>query len=249
MEQRPNYYSVMPANVRYDRSLTPSEKLMFSEITALANKQGYCHAKNGYFSELYSVAIQTVSRWISHLEQHGYIEVKIIYKGKQIVERRIFPIVDPINKNVKTPKQKYEEGINKNVKTPINKNVKDNNTSINTTSKNNTSKNIYSPAEPDKFSEQRKTIIGYLNERLGTNYKPSSAKTKRHIDARLNEGYELDDFKRVINNKISDWANDSNMVKYLRPETLFGTKFESYLNQKKPRNALLTGAERNGHYG
>lgn len=248
MEQQPNYYSIIPANVRYDKRLKANEKLLFSEITALANKQGYCHAKNSYFADLYQVTKVTISTWINHLKECGYLKIKNTYKGKQIVGRTIIPMTDPIKENLNTPIKENFNTYSKKLNGGIKENFKDNITSINNTRMNNTS-NIYSPAEPDKFSEQRKTIIGYLNERLGTNYKPSSAKTKRHIDARLNEGYELDDFKRVINNKISDWANDSNMVKYLRPETLFGTKFESYLNQKKPRNALLTGAERNGHYG
>lgn len=248
MEQKPNYYSIIPANVRYDKRLKANEKLLFSEITALANKQGYCHAKNSYFADLYQVTKVTISTWINHLKECGYLKIKNTYKGKQIVGRTIIPMTDPIKENLNTPIKENFNTYSKKLNGGIKENFKDNITSINNTRMNNTS-NIYSPAEPDKKAESRKKIIGYLNDRLGTSYKPSSAKAIRHIDARLNEGYKLDDFKRVIDTKISDWANDSNMVKYLRPETLFGTKFESYLNQKKPRNALLTGAERNGHYG
>lgn len=248
MEQQPNYYSIIPANVRYDKRLKANEKLLFSEITALANKQGYCHAKNSYFADLYQVTKVTISTWINHLKECGYLKIKNSYKGKQIIGRTIIPMADPIKENLNTPIKENFNTYSKKLNGGIKENFKDNITSINNTRMNNTS-NIYSPAQPDKKAESRKKIIGYLNEQLGTNYKPSSAKAIRHIDARLNEGYKLDDFKRVIDTKISDWANDSNMVKYLRPETLFGTKFESYLNQKKPRNALLTGAERNGHYG
>lgn len=80
-----------------------------------------------------------------------------------------------------------------------------------------------------------KEIVDYLNQKAGTNYRPSSAKTKTLIKARLNENYSFDDFKKVIDNKVID-ANDTKDLfqsKYLRPETLFGTKFESYLNQKQ----------------
>lgn len=79
-----------------------------------------------------------------------------------------------------------------------------------------------------------KEVISYLNEKLGTKYKPSSAINKRLIDARAKEGYSLDDFKQVIDNKCATWAHDPKMSKYLRPQTLFGTKFESYLNEKVP---------------
>lgn len=76
-----------------------------------------------------------------------------------------------------------------------------------------------------------KNIIDYLNLRLGTNYKSSSAKTRSLIDARLNEGFTEDDFKVVIDKKYDEWR-DNEMSQYLRPETLFSNKFESYLNQK-----------------
>ena len=76
-----------------------------------------------------------------------------------------------------------------------------------------------------------KEIIDYLNLTVGTNYKASSKKTKDLIKARFNEGFTIDDFKVVIDKKTMEWINDNKMKGYLRPETLFGTKFESYLNQ------------------
>lgn len=79
-------------------------------------------------------------------------------------------------------------------------------------------------------------VVDYLNEKAKTNYKSSSKQTQRLIRARVNEGYTLDDFKTVIDNKCADWLNDSEHSKYLRPETLFGSKFEGYLNQKVRKN-------------
>lgn len=77
-----------------------------------------------------------------------------------------------------------------------------------------------------------KEIIEYLNNKTNSNFKYTSKATQNKIIARLNEGYSLDDFIAVIDKKCLDWLNDSKMSVYLRPETLFGTKFESYLNQK-----------------
>ena len=81
-----------------------------------------------------------------------------------------------------------------------------------------------------------KEIIDYLNEKAGTRYKPSSKKTKDLISARLNEGFTIDDFKQVIDNKVNDWTG-TEWEKFLRPETLFSNKFEGYLNQNivKPK--------------
>lgn len=76
-----------------------------------------------------------------------------------------------------------------------------------------------------------KTIVDYLNQKTGQKYKPSTKKTQTCIHARLAEGFTEDDFKKVIDNKCAEWIG-TEWEKYLRPETLFGTKFESYLNAK-----------------
>lgn len=74
-------------------------------------------------------------------------------------------------------------------------------------------------------------VIDYLNQQTGKNYKSTTKKNQTVIRARTDEGFSLDDFKRVIDNKVAEWKG-TNMEKYLRPETLFGTKFEGYLNQE-----------------
>ncbi len=76
-----------------------------------------------------------------------------------------------------------------------------------------------------------KDVIAYLNSKLGTNYRPSTKKTIQAINARHREGYTYDDFVKVIDKKYNDWHDDEKMKQYLTPDTLFGTKFEKYLNQ------------------
>lgn len=85
-----------------------------------------------------------------------------------------------------------------------------------------------------------KHIVDYLNEKAVCSYKPTTPKTQQLIRARANEGFTEDDFKRVIDNKVAEWKG-TDMEKYLRPETLFGTQFEGYLNTKQQ-----THRERNG---
>ena len=75
-------------------------------------------------------------------------------------------------------------------------------------------------------------ILDYLNQKIGSKYKSTTPKTIACIKARLKEKFTIDDFKQVIDKKVKEWK-DTEMEKYLRPETLFGTKFESYLNQKE----------------
>ena len=81
-------------------------------------------------------------------------------------------------------------------------------------------------------------IIGHLNKSTGKNFKASSSKTRSLIDARLKEGYTVEDFYKVIDTKTLEWKG-TNFEKYLRPETLFGPKFEGYLNESMPKLAPI----------
>lgn len=103
-KEQPNYYAIIPATVRYDTNLKYAEKLLYGEITALANKNGYCYAQNKYFADLYNVTAVSVSRWISHLQELGYIETEIIRnENKEIVSRNIYIADIPYYQKINTP--------------------------------------------------------------------------------------------------------------------------------------------------
>lgn len=123
MENKPNFWSVMPASVRYDSRLRPNAKILYSEITALSNKSGFCTATNEYFSELYKLSKKRISELISELAKYGYIHVDVIRDDKKIVTGRKIYISEsipflfqPIPKNKDTSPEKKGEGIPKNVK-------------------------------------------------------------------------------------------------------------------------------------
>lgn len=92
-------------------------------------------------------------------------------------------------------------------------------------------KDIEKEEEKNSLSDEIKEIMSYFNEICGTAYKDTSQKTKSLIQARMNEGFTIDDFKIVIRKKYEGWNDDPKMREYLRPITLFSNKFESYLNQ------------------
>lgn len=133
MEEKPSYYSILTANVRYDKRLKANEKLLFSEITALSNKYGYCTATNSYFSKLYEVSKTSISTWINNLKRCGYLEIETIYKenSKEIIQRKMYPLTNPIKENLNRYSRKVTGGIKENLKTPIKENFKDNTTSLN----------------------------------------------------------------------------------------------------------------------
>ena len=125
MNETPNYYAIIPANVRYNNSIQQGAKLLYGEITALSNKTGCCWAGDQYFMGLYKVSQATIQRWLTSLEKNGYIDRTVKYKdGSKEIEKRYIRInAYPILKNENTYTQKCEY--------PILKNEQENNTSIN----------------------------------------------------------------------------------------------------------------------
>ncbi|MCG7817984.1 helix-turn-helix domain-containing protein [Staphylococcus epidermidis] len=126
MKEQPNYYSIIPSHVRYDKELKPMEVIMYGELTALSNKYGYSYASNNYFAELYNVHKKTVSTWISHLKEKGYIDTVVIRdENMTVTERRIY-ITAPYPSN-------HGEGYPQKSGEPIHKKTEENNTRINNT--------------------------------------------------------------------------------------------------------------------
>ena len=131
-----SYYAIIPSNVRYDSTLTPNAKLLYGELTALANQEGYCWASNGYFSELYSATTRSISKWISQLAAQGYINIELIYEGKQVKQRRIW-IAEPHEVKDTTPRSNLPTPIEDNFHTlgkECSKRILQVNNTINTTS-------------------------------------------------------------------------------------------------------------------
>lgn len=226
-DERPSYYANIPAEVRYDKDLSPNAKLLYGEITALCNAKGYCWAGNKYFADLYDVSIKSISRWISQLVEKGYLTTELKYKAnsKEVDSRRL-----SLNTIYNGYGQKGHD-LRTKLSIPTDKKVKDNTTS------NITSNKRYIVGKPDKAAEQKEKIpydeiIDYLNIKAGKAFRTVEG-NKKWIKARWNEGYRLDDFKKVIDGKTSEWKNDTKMSTYLRPSTLFGNKFDVYLNEQK----------------
>ena len=88
--ETPTFYAVLPASVRYDSRLKAQEKILYCEITALSNVNKFCHAGNGYFSDLYAVDERTIRRWLNNLAKHGYITIEYEKQGEG-QKRRIIP--------------------------------------------------------------------------------------------------------------------------------------------------------------
>ena len=140
MEEKPNYYAIIPANVRYDKDLRANAKLMYGEITALSSKYGECTASNNYFARLYEVDSSAISKWITQLKDKKYIDVEYETKGKEI-KKRIIKIIGI---------DKYQYVLPKDNEGYCQKN-KENNTSKNITSIITTTNTIFDLLEQNGF--------------------------------------------------------------------------------------------------
>ncbi|WP_428817331.1 helix-turn-helix domain-containing protein [Clostridium butyricum] len=218
MEEKRAYYAVIPADVRYNKNLKDKAKLLYGELTALANEKGYCWASNSYFAELYEVSKSTISRLIKNLNEEGYINVELVYEGKEIVGRKIYinsatPISKndntPIRKNEHTYEQECEEGLSKIEHTPIRKNVKDNNTvlnnTINNTLDNTISKDIVSSTDVQQIIRS----WNMLNLQKLISINPGTTRYKS-LKARIKE-YGLENMLKAIDSvKTSDFLKGQN---------------------------------------
>lgn len=166
------------------------------------------------------------------------VNYKLIYEVRQGLSKpnRLY-----INRSSKLELQKYENRTSRSTKNSTLEVGKSNgsNTEYSNTEYSNTDIDIYSPVSDETrttYLVEIKEAVSYLNSKAGTKYRHSADKTKKLIRARLKDGFTLNDIKKVIDKKVDEWLK-TDMSKYLRPETLFGSKFESYLNQPEPEKS------------
>lgn len=169
-----SYYAIIPADVRYDKRLTPNAKLLYGEITALCNEKGFCWANNSYFAKLYEVSNKSISTWISQLAEFDYVKTQLIYRegSKEVKERRVYLANAPMEEKFHTPGKKVPEGGEEKFHTPMEEKVKDNNTSFNNTMNTTTNTELVASISKigdivDKFQGNGFGLINlYTSERL-----------------------------------------------------------------------------------
>lgn len=216
MEEKPNYYSIIPAEVRYDTDLKDKAKLLYGEITSLSDKNGYCYATNKYFAELYEVSTTTISLLINNLINKGYIEREIIYKeGTKEILNRYLRIV--------------KGGYLRNFKEGYLKKVKDNNTSINNTSNN--KKEIYKekfkPPTVEQVEEYCKSRNNNINpQKFFDYYNVSNWKDK--------DGKQVKNWKQ----KVITWERGKNEEPKKEQPQWFGKEIEQQEISKEEQQEL-----------
>lgn len=231
----------IPKEIWLNEELTMLEKIILVEIDSLDNEE-HCVAGNEYLAQFCQCSEWKVSTAIKKLQELGYVEV-VSFDGRHrrlrscLWKFHIQPLENPKSDLGKPKAINIVNNIDNNIDNIYN--VETSSTAYisesspnNFSSEKDTLTNKATPSEKeDKYSSEIKAIVDYLNEKAHTRYRASSDNTKKHIIARLKQEYTIDDFKHVIDVKCADWLN-TDFEKFLRPETLFGSKFENYLNSK-----------------
>lgn len=204
----------IPREVWLDERLSALDKVILTEIDSLDQGEKGCYASNQHLAEFCQCSARKVSDAVAKLIECGYVRVESFDGRKRTLRSNLSSVRGRLEESARQDSKKCEAD---------SQNLLQSNTSSKTAT--NTSKDIYVE------------IVDYLNAKAGTRYKASTSSTRKHIKARLDEGFTINDFKTVIDKKCSEWLSNSKMEQYLRPETLFGTKFEGYLNAK-PRQEV-----------
>lgn len=185
-EARPGYYAVIPADVRYDDRIPPNAKLLYGEISALIGAEGYCFASNQYFSQIYKMSNETISRLISKLEKAGYIQRQVVKDSSgQIVSRKLYLTVSmpriQAPDNVNTGSADEQGGIDKKNNTPcakkqegIDEKIKDTNLSNTNSKKENKKERNSKPLTDDELQNLFIDWIRGVSGRTWTNRERNS---------------------------------------------------------------------------
>ena len=220
MNEHRGYYAIIPAIVRYDNHLNGNAKLLYGELTALANEKGYCWATNQYFANLYKVSKRTIISWLKQLEERNYIKMQIFYKpnSKMVDRRHIYILPYPTDTEFYTPSEEnfitygknHQEGDEENFTTPSEENFIENNT------KNNT-KNIYSVEQSSTMSE--------LFEKVWKTYpkKTNKKKAKEQFLKKIKSDEDFERFKTGYKDylkyiKLNDWYHPQELFRWIRDE-------------------------------
>ena len=231
-------FLMIPVGIARDQDLLDNSKsiLLMGEILSMLNVTGEFFMSNAELAKRLKTTPRTIKRYLILLENKGLIKRTNVYadKEKKVVVGRKITAGDTLGTYMSLGwGQARHEGGDTDVTrvvtptSPKYNNIKE---------QNNRTTNKDSPADAEHHIPYEE-IIDYLNKKAGTHYKATTTGTKKLIKARWNEGYTLQDFKTVINNKAFEWQASPKMWRYMRPATLFSSKFDDYLNANNLDNA------------
>ncbi|MDQ8630524.1 helix-turn-helix domain-containing protein [Enterococcus sp. FR191] len=241
MNEHRGFYAIIPAIVRYDNQLNGNAKLLYGELTALANERGYCWATNQYFASLYNVSKRTIISWMKQLEKRKYIKIQVFYKpDSKIVDRRhIYILPFPTDTEFYTPSEEnfitygknLHEGGEENFTTPGEENFTENNTLFNNTENN--TKNKKNSVEPS-------STMSELFEKIWQTYpkKTNKKKAREQFLKKFKTEEDLEPFKKGYKDylayiKLNDWYHPQELFRWIRDDR-YNDEYDLSQTNKQP---------------
>ncbi|WP_195950991.1 helix-turn-helix domain-containing protein [Enterococcus faecalis] len=241
MNEHRGFYAIIPAIVRYDNQLNGNAKLLYGELTALANERGYCWATNQYFASLYNVSKRTIISWMKQLEKRKYIKIQVFYKpDSKIVDRRhIYILPFPTDTEFYTPSEEnfitygknHHEGGEENFTTPGEENFTENNTLLNNTENNTKNKkNSVEPSStmPELFEKVWQTYPKKTNKKKAREQFLKKFKTEEDLES-FKKGYK--DYLAYI--KLNDWYHPQELFRWIRDDR-YNDEYDLSQTNKQP---------------
>lgn len=251
----------IPIEISRDKDLLqkPKSILLMGEILSMINATGEFYMSNKEIAKRLDCSKVTVSDYLKLLEQKKLIKRKTITGENNAIVGRTISLGDALVKPTLQPQlSALDEGSKAHLTQPskahlttlvkpalhkYNKIITHSNNTDKESVERGAAKADHHRA-PEKSKVPYKKVIDYLNKKTGSHYLPTTKSYRSKIKARFNEGFTLQDFKAVIDKKCQEWLTDDRMVNYLRPETLFSTKFQSYLNQQVTRPRIRSQGQK-----
>lgn len=236
-------FLMIPVGIARDNDLLnkPKSIILMGEILSMLNVTGEFFMSNTELAKRLHVTPRSVKDYLILLEKKGLIKRANVYADQEqkVVMGREITAGDTLGKYISLgwgsslPQGREADftRVGKHTSPKYNNVIEHKNRT------NNINKGSAKKAEPEEIPY--KEIIDYLNSKTKAHYKASSKVNQRLIKARIKEGYTLEDFKTVINNKALEWQH-TDMWKYMRPSTLFGSHFDDYLNENKLQKSVGT---------
>lgn len=213
--QKPSYYSILTANVRYSNLINDFEKLLFSELTALSNAKGYATASNAYLAYVFGKSVRTVARALENLKEHGYVRSETIRNGKENVSRKLFVISEAEQASINEMSKKKDSDKNvKNSPKDADKNDSVKNDSVKNGTVNNTS--IFNNTSNNNIKENKDNVTDKSDTPIPAKKKPNKRVYEEHeqpyklarllyLEIRKNNEYAKEP-------NYQTWANDIRLM-------------------------------------
>lgn len=215
-------FGFIPRAVMRDKNLSIGAKAVYAYLASFAGNKEYAFPGRDLMCEELGISKDSLLKYMKLLKELGYLEVEQVKKEGKFAHNiyKLIPYPNSSDTEKSSPCMKFSDTVKKDTN---NNNIINNNN--------------------NKYKE----IIDYLNEKTGKSYKAVKTNTQ-HINARMEEGYSLEDFLAVIDYKTSKWKG-TEWEKYLRPSTLFSAKnFENYVNEAPKRSISFTSEEEKGEF-